>query len=265
LNYRHSTPGEMARDGHGIWEGVQLLGGEERSNYPLTLSVDDLGEGFGLSVLALPQIGAQRMCAYMHNAVEQLVETLENAPKTVLTQLPILPTAERETLLREFNATASDFPKGHTVHGAFEVQAERQPHAIAVVQDGESLTYQQLNIRANQFAHYLLQQGVQPDDRVALCCRRGPQMLMGLLGILKAGAGYVPIDPAYPAERIAYLLQDSAPVAVLADASTRDLLGAVASLDLHDPRVQQQAVSNPQLSALTPTHLAYVIYTSGST
>ncbi|NWE03709.1 non-ribosomal peptide synthetase [Pseudomonas sp. IPO3749] len=265
LNYRHSTPGEMARDGHGIWEGVQLLGGEERSNYPLTLSVDDLGEGFGLSVLALPQIGAQRTCAYMLNAVEQLVETLENAPKTVLTQLPILPTAERETLLREFNATASDFPKGHTVHGAFEVQAERQPHAIAVVQDGESLTYQQLNIRANQLAHHLLQQGVQPDDRVALCCRRGPQMLVGLLGILKAGAGYVPIDPAYPAERIAYLLQDSAPVAVLAEASTRDLLGAVATLDLHDPRVQQQAVSNPQLSALTPAHLAYVIYTSGST
>jgi arthrofactin-type cyclic lipopeptide synthetase B len=83
----------MARDGHGIWGGVQLLGGEERSNYPLTLSVDDLGEGFGLTVLALPQIGAQRLCAYMHNAVEQLVACLENAPKTLLNQLTILPAA----------------------------------------------------------------------------------------------------------------------------------------------------------------------------
>ncbi|MCP1462694.1 non-ribosomal peptide synthetase [Pseudomonas sp. S3E17] len=263
LNYRHSHPGEMARDGHGIWEGVQLLGGEERSNYPLTLSVDDLGEGFGLSVLALPRIGAGRVCAYMANAIEQLVDTLENTPHTALDQLDILPVSERETLLREFNATVADFPTGHTVHGAFEIQAERQPHAIAVVQDGTSLTYRQLNQRANQLAHHLLAQGVQPDDRVALCCRRGPQMLVGLLGILKAGAGYVPIDPAYPAARIAYLLQDSAPVAVLAEASTRELLGNVASIDLHERH--HTDVSNPQIADLTPAHLAYVIYTSGST
>ena len=265
LNYRHSTPGEMARDGHGIWEGVQLLGGEERSNYPLTLSVDDLGTDFGLTVLALPQIGAQRLCGYMHNAVEQLVAALENAPETALDLLHILPSAERETLLREFNATAADFPTGHTVHGAFEAQVERQPHAIAVRQDDEALTFQQLNQRANQLAHHLLALGVQPDDRVAICCRRGPQMLVGLLGILKAGAGYVPIDPAYPAERIAYLLQDSAPVAVLAEASTRDLLSPVASVDLFDDSWHHHAVSNPQLASLTPAHLAYVIYTSGST
>ena len=265
LNYRHSNPAEMARDGHGIWEGVQLLGGEERSNYPLTLSVDDLGDGFGLSVLAVPQIGAQRLCDYMHNAVAQLLTALECTPDTALNRLPILPAAECETLLREFNATAQDFPRGHTVHGAFEVQAERQPHAIAVQQGGEALTYQQLNQRANQLAHHLLALGVRPDDRVALCCRRGPQMLVGLLGILKAGAGYVPIDPAYPAERIAYLLRDSAPVAVLAEASTRDLLGTVTLVDLHDPVWQHLPVNNPQLPALTPAHLAYVIYTSGST
>ena len=270
LNYRHSSPGEMARDGHGIWEGVQLLGGEERSNYPLTLSVDDYGAGcggagFGLSVLALPQIGAQRLCGYMHSAVEQLVAALENSTNTGLNHLPILPPAERETLLREFNATAADFPTGFTVHGAFEAQVERQPHAIAVQQDGEVLTYQQLNQRANQLAHHLLALGVQPDDRVAICCRRGPQMLVGLLGILKAGAGYVPIDPAYPAERIAYLLQDSAPVAVLAEPSTRDLLGTQATVDLFDARLLHHPVGNPQLASLTPAHLAYVIYTSGST
>ncbi len=260
LNYRHSNPEEMARDGQGIWEGVQLLGGEERSNYPLTLSVDDLGVGFGLTVLALPQMGAQRLCSYMHNAIEQLVTRLETGCNGV----DILPAAERDTLLREFNTTQCDFPVGYTLHGAFEVQAQRQPHAIAVQQGGESLTYQQLNQQANRLAHQLLAQGVQPDERVAICCRRGPQMLVGLLGILKAGAGYVPIDPAYPAERIAYLLQDSAPVAVLAEAGTRDLLGLVACIDLHDPH-PHQPVHNPQLAALSPAHLAYVIYTSGST
>ncbi|MCS4251622.1 non-ribosomal peptide synthetase [Pseudomonas sp. BIGb0164] len=265
LNYRHSSPGEMARDGQGIWEGVQLLGGEERSNYPLTLSVDDLGSGFGLTVLALPQIGARRLCDYMHNAVAQLVTALETAPGTALNQLAVLPVAERDTLLLDFNTTAADYPTGQTLHGAFEVQAERQPHAVAVVQDGEALSYAQLNQRANQLAHHLLALGVQPDDRVAICCRRGPQMLVGLLAILKAGAGYVPIDPAYPAERIRYLLQDSAPVTVLAEASTRALLGSVASVDLQDSSWQQQPTHNPQVPALTPAHLAYVIYTSGST
>ncbi|NWC30743.1 hypothetical protein HYE76_30545, partial [Pseudomonas tolaasii] len=152
LNYRHSTPGEMARDGHGIWEGVQLLGGEERSNYPLTLSVDDLGTDFGLTVLALPHIGARRICTYMHSAVEQLVGSLESTAKIALNSLPILPVAERETLLRDFNATAADFPVGQTLHGAFEVQAERQPHGIAVQQGDEALTYQQLNQRANRLA-----------------------------------------------------------------------------------------------------------------
>ncbi|MBT2375232.1 non-ribosomal peptide synthetase [Pseudomonas fluorescens] len=265
LNYRHSAPGEMARDGEGIWEGVQLLGGEERSNYPLTLSVDDLGEGFSLAVLALESIGAQRICDHMHSALEQLVLALEQTPQRALNQLPVMPTTERDTLLRTFNATARDYPRGQTVHGAFESQAARLPDAIAVLQDGERLTYQALNQRANQLAHYLLEKGVQPDDRIAICCRRGPQMLVGLLATLKAGAGYVPIDPAYPAERIAYLLQDSAPVAVLAEASTQGVLGDVATVDLHGADWQRYEMTNPEVKGLTPAHLAYVIYTSGST
>ncbi|MFC6300510.1 amino acid adenylation domain-containing protein [Pseudomonas sp. CCM 7893] len=265
LNYRHSTPSEMARDGEGIWEGVQLLGGEERTNYPLTLSVDDLGEGFGLAVLALASIGAQRLCGYMHSALEHLVCALEQASQQPLNQLPILPATERETLLRTFNATARDYPRGQTVHAAFERQAACLPDVIAVLQDGQRLSYRALNQRANQLAHYLLERGVQPDDRIAICCRRGPQMLVGLLAILKAGAGYVPIDPAYPAERIAYLLQDSAPVAVLAEASTRGLLGDVDTVDLHGTAWQHHEVTNPVVACLTPAHLAYVIYTSGST
>jgi arthrofactin-type cyclic lipopeptide synthetase B len=262
LNYRHSTPGEMARDGQGIWEGVQLLGGEERSNYPLTLSVDDLGAGFGLTVLALESIGAQRLCDYMHSALEQLVAALEQTPETPLNQLPVLPAAEREMLLRTFNASVRNYPQGQTLHGAFEAQAERLPHAIALIQDGQPLTYQALDQRANQLAHHLLGLGVQPDDRVAICCRRGPQMLVGLLAILKAGAAYVPVDPAYPAERIAYLLQDSAPVAVLAEESTRGVLGDVAIVDLHGTYAN---ATRPHIAGLTPANLAYVIYTSGST
>ncbi|PCR95715.1 non-ribosomal peptide synthetase [Pseudomonas fluorescens] len=265
FNYRHSAPAQQSQHGQGIWEGVQKLGGEERTNYPLTLSVDDLGEGFALSVLAVSQIGAQRICSYMHTALEQLVQALEQTPQKPLNRLPILSTAELERLVDGFNPPVTAYPRGATIHAMVEVQAERNPHTLAVIQGAQQLTYGQLNQRANQLAHHLIGLGVQPDDRVALCVRRGPQMLVGLLAILKAGAGYVPVDPAHPVERIAYLLQDSDPVAVLAQASTRELLGMMPVIDLDSDAWQHLPDSNPKLPYLTPAHLAYVIYTSGST
>ncbi|AZC82780.1 non-ribosomal peptide synthetase [Pseudomonas chlororaphis] len=266
LNYRHSAPQEMARSGQGIWQGVELLGGEERSNYPLTLSVDDLGEGFGLNVLTLASIGAQRIGQYMQQALEQLAQALEQDPELPLQRLPILPQAEWQRLLSSFNASAANYPRGQTVHGLFEARAARAPDTFALLQGEQRLTYRQLNQHANQLAWHLLAQGVQPDDRVAICVRRGPQMLIGLLAILKAGAGYVPIDPAYPAERIAYLLKDSAPVAVLAQQQTRALLGdSLPLIDLAATDWQYRPVTNPCPARLTAAHLAYVIYTSGST
>ncbi|MGY2438175.1 amino acid adenylation domain-containing protein [Pseudomonas sp. SDO52101_S400] len=265
FNYRHSAPAQPSQNGQGIWEGVQKLGGEERTNYPLTLSVDDLGEGFALSVLAVSQIGAQRICSYMHTALEHLVQALEQTPQKPLNRLPILSTAELERLVEGFNPPVTAYPRGATIHAMIEVQAERNPQALAVIQGAQQLTYGQLNQRANRLAHHLIGLGVQPDDRVALCVRRGPQMLVGLLAILKAGAGYVPVDPAHPAERIAYLLQDSDPVAVLAQASTRELLGMMPVIDLDSDAWQHLPDTNPTLPYLTPTHLAYVIYTSGST
>ncbi|UWF47459.1 amino acid adenylation domain-containing protein [Pseudomonas sp. N3-W] len=264
LNYRHSVVDEDGANALG-WEGIEILYSQERSNYPLVLSVDDLGKGFRLTVQTLAGVGAERIGAYMHTALEQLVQAMEQTPQRPLNQLSMLPALERDQVLRAFNATVAPYPSGHTVHGLFEVQAQLRPYALAVIQGAERLNYQQLNQRANQLAHHLLQQGVQPDDRVALCVRRGPDMLVGMLAILKAGAGYVPIDPAYPAERIAYLLQDSAPVAVLAHATTRDLLGNVAVVDLDGADWQQHSNVNPQAHGLTPSNLAYVIYTSGST
>ncbi|UVL32510.1 amino acid adenylation domain-containing protein [Pseudomonas sp. B21-041] len=265
LNYRHSAAAQQPRDGQGIWQGVRMLGGEERSNYPLTLSVDDLGDGFALDVLALAEIGAQRICSYMHTALEQLVQALEQQPQTPLDQLPILSLPEQARLLVDFNRSAVAFRRGATLHALVEAQAAQRADALAVVQGGQALTYGQLNQRANRLAHHLLSLGVQPDDRIAVCVRRSPQMLVALLAILKSGAGYVPVDPTYPAERIAYLLEDSAPLAVLAEASTRDLLGAARVIDLDRLDWAHLPDSNPQVPMLTPAHLAYVIYTSGST
>ena len=116
-------------------------------------------------------------------------------------------------------------------------------------------------------AHYLRKQGVEPDSRVAICVERGIDMVVGLLAILKAGGGYVPLDPTYPLDRIAYMLEDSAPAAILVQGATRRLLGetAVPVIDLDRGVWQDESGPNPQVPGLTSSHLAYVIYTSGST
>ncbi|WP_245222899.1 AMP-binding protein, partial [Pseudomonas gingeri] len=267
LNYRHSSPAAGAQQGSPLWPGIEQLGGGERSNYPLTLSVDDLGDDFRLTVLALHAIGAQRMCRYMETALEQLVQALEQAPEVALDGLSILPAAERQQLLAGFNASAADYPRGHTLHELFEARAQAQPEALAVVQAGQPLSYGELNRRANRLAHHLLTLGVQPDDRVALSVLRGPDMLVGLLAILKSGAAYVPLDPSLPTERLAYLLDDSAPRALLTQENLQARLPALdAPLILLDrPTWQAASPANPQVPALSPAHLAYVIYTSGST
>ncbi|MGC5700440.1 amino acid adenylation domain-containing protein [Pseudomonas sp. NFXW11] len=265
LNYRHSAAEHSAQAGEGIWQGVELLGGEERSNYPLSLSVDDLGQGFELALLARAEIGAARMGGYMLCALEQLADALEWSPELDLAQLSVLPAAEREQLLEGCNATAADYPRGHTLHGLFEVQVRQAPEAVALVQGPLQLSYGELNRRANRLARQLLELGVRPDDRVALCLPRGPHLLTGMLGILKAGGCYVPIDPAQPPERMAYLLQDSAPRALLVQGEPLPGLPGVLQIDLRRCDGAELEPDNPQVAQLTPAHLAYVIYTSGST
>ncbi|SHM55254.1 amino acid adenylation domain-containing protein [Pseudomonas asturiensis] len=264
LNYRHSAT-VRPRDGEGVWQGVRVLGGEVRSNYPLTLSVDDLGEGFDLHVLSRQGMGAERIAGWMQNTVANLVQALEQGVPEPLQSLPILDAAERERLLNAFNASAHRFPEGLTVHAQVESSVASHPQALAVVQGEEVMTYAELNQRANRLAHHLMGLGVKPDERVALCLRRGPGRVVGMLAILKAGAAYVPIDPAYPAERIAYLLEDSAPRAVVTENSTASLVGSVFQVNLQHSDWHDAPDSNPQVAGLNDRHLAYVIYTSGST
>ncbi|MDU8617804.1 amino acid adenylation domain-containing protein, partial [Pseudomonas syringae] len=267
LNFRHTGDLDASDQALVAWEGIQALHGEERTNYPLTLCVDDLGEGFALTVMTEGQIGAKRVCTYMHCVLENLVQALEQTPDAALGALNILPAIERQQLLESWNTPHALQADDTLIHRTFEAWVVAQPNAVALHYEDRTLTYAELNTRANQVAHYLLGLGVQPDDRVAICVERSLEMIVGLLGVLKAGAGYVPIDPAYPAERIAYQVQDSAPMAVLADAAGLALLGTFDGprMDLHSPALQAQPGHNPQLTGLSPRHLAYVIYTSGST
>jgi nonribosomal peptide synthetase DhbF len=213
------------------------------------------------------------LAAHQQRFIRLLNATATADPEAPLYRLDLLAPEERHQVLQGFNDTAAAYPAQSLIHELFEVQVERTPDTTALVCEEQSLSYAQLNNRANQLAHYLIGLGVGPDDRVAICMERNLGMVVALLGVLKAGGAYVPLDPNYPAERLAYMLQDSAPVALLTQASLRESLP-----ELHLPVVvlgqtgevsivAQQPEHNPDASArgLTPQNLAYVIYTSGST
>ncbi|MFD1299932.1 AMP-binding protein, partial [Lysobacter gummosus] len=260
LNYRHghaATPEDSAQAMQ-AWSGMRLIGGDTRNNYPLTMSVEDLGEAFGLTVLAVAGIDPQRLVRYMEQALASLLSALEDGSQQALQELPILPAAERETVLREFNSVDAQ-SHDQTLVELFEAQVTRTPDAPAVSYEGVTLSYAELDRRANQVAHRLIGLGVKPDNRVAICVERSVEMVVGLVGILKSGAGYVPLDPSYPLERLSYMLQDSRPMALVTQASVRPLLGSlsVPVIELEDATLAQESEQAPSV-ALHSTHLAYM-------
>ncbi|MDQ9518662.1 amino acid adenylation domain-containing protein [Serratia marcescens] len=261
LNYRHNNGEAVA-----LPEGVSLLSAEERTNYPFVLSVEDGGDSLGVTAQVTETVDAQRVCDYMVQALSSLAQALEQAPETPVCSLAVVPEAERELLLHGWNRTERDYPLDQTLAALFEQQVRRTPHVTALVSGAESLSYAQLNARANRLAHALIARGVGPDSRVAVCAERGLNMVTALFGILKAGGAYVPLDPAYPGERLQYILQDADPVLLLADAAGRAALGEPVT-----PQLALEAALPETLSAENPapraqaSHLAYVIYTSGST
>ncbi|ALN80262.1 non-ribosomal peptide synthetase [Lysobacter antibioticus] len=273
LNYRHShEPGNAAEEQAmaEAWDGVYVLKDDTRNNYPLTMSVEDLGQGFGLTALSVPGIDGPRVVRYMQTAMESLIAALESGGETPLQALPILPVSEREQVLSGFNDLRSDAVHDRTIHGLFEAQAAAVPDSDALLVEDEVLSYAELNRRANRVAHRLIALGVKPDDRVAICTERSVAMIVGLLGVLKAGAGYVPLDPSYPIERLAYMLEDSRPIALLTQSALRAAMPMLESstlpvVVLDDESLASYSESNPSVEGLTPRHLAYVIYTSGST
>ncbi|MER8563859.1 amino acid adenylation domain-containing protein, partial [Mesorhizobium sp. M1204] len=275
LNYRHNTPAAMAGSGtdDGL-SGMEWLGGEERTNYPLTLSVEDYGEALGLTAQVVEPISADRVCGYMQHVLEQLAEALEHAPDTPVQELDILPAEERAYLLEELNRTAAAYPSERCIHELFEQQVRQAPEAVALVCEDERLSYGELNARANRLAHHLIGLGVRPDQPVAICLERSPAMVVGLLAILKAGGAYLPLEPAYPSERLRQVVGEAAPRLLLCDAAGRAALGpevltavTVVDLDTATPGWAELPACDPDQRALglTSRHLAYVIYTSGST
>ncbi|SUY12506.1 syringomycin synthetase [Burkholderia pseudomallei] len=268
LNYRYSKPKVAAAH---IADGIELLDGHERTSYPLSVTVDDHERDFTIVAKVCERIGPQRVCELMELALEQLTRALSANPGGELAELDVLPAAERTQVLHGWNETGRAYARDACLHQLFEAQVSRTREAAAVICGDETLSYTDLDARANRLAHYLRGQGVGPDTRVGLALGRGVEMMTGLLAILKAGGAYVPLDPGYASERLRAILDDSRPAIVLADAAGRTALDALAGAppiaDLHADASRWSALPStpPRVEGLTPRHLAYVIYTSGST
>nr|WP_240979180.1 non-ribosomal peptide synthetase [Longimicrobium terrae] len=267
LNYRHSVQSAAPPPRAGTTGQPG-----ERTNYPLMMSVDDLGEAMALTAQAPVSVQPLRVCEMMHAALESLVGALETAPGTVPGRLGVLPPDERQRVLREFNDTRREYPREACVHELFQGQAARTPGAVAVVYEGESLTYAELNARANRLAHHLRSLGVGPDVRVGICVERSVEMVVGLLGILKAGGAYVPLDASYPVERLRHMVEDSAPAVLLthppqaATAAALSAGSAIPVLDLADDGAwAHRPETDPGREGTGPGSLAHVLFTSGST
>ncbi|HYR07982.1 MAG TPA: amino acid adenylation domain-containing protein, partial [Longimicrobium sp.] len=207
----------------------------------------------------------ERMLGHLARVLEQVAANADLR----LSRLELLDEAERRLVLEEWNRTAAEYPTDRCIHELFEAQAARTPGAAAVRFEEESLTYGELNERANRLAHHLAGLGVGPETRVAICLQRGPEMVVSVLAVLKSGGAYVPLDPAYPAERLAFMLADAAVPVLVTQESLRAALPAgdgvtVVSVDGDGERIAAHSAENPERGA-RPGHLAYVIYTSGST
>ncbi|MBC1312640.1 amino acid adenylation domain-containing protein, partial [Trichormus variabilis PNB] len=197
-----------------------------------------------------------------------LLEGIVTNPQQRISQLPLLTAVEQQQLLVEWNNTQVEYPIDKCLHQLFEEQVQRTPHAVAVEYENQQLTYDQLNRRANQLAHYLQSLGVKPEVLVGICVERSLDTVVGLLGILKAGGAYVPLDPNYPVERLSYMLADSQLPILL---TQKHLLKQLPNnqtqticLDEDWQKLANYSDENP-CSQVKSDNLAYIIYTSGST
>ncbi|KAF9343272.1 hypothetical protein BGX26_005991, partial [Mortierella sp. AD094] len=265
LNYRHKiAPMNQTSD----IVGMKVVGEQGRTNYPFTVSVEDGGHSLGLTAQVVKQFDSSRICLYMQQALQSLVEALDHSPNTSVRSLEILPAMERQIQLKSWNALVETYPDHLCIHHLFENQVKQSPDAIAVVYENQEMSYRELNARANSLAYHLIDLGVKPDSLVAICVGRSTAMVVALLAVLKAGGAYVPLDPTFASERLHDILADASPAILLADESGIAVFGSSPSPTMHvvDPNVVlSESTSNPYVSSLMPHHLAYIIYTSGST
>lgn len=267
LNFRHS----LGEAGEGLdWPGMQVLEttGDE-ANFPLTAKVDDFGTDFGLRIDCHRDFDPQRLLGYLETALAALCRAADTS--CAVKGLDVIPPSERRMLLGEDHALPVHALGAETLHGGFEAIVASRPDAVALVFEGESLSYRVLNEQANRLAHHLCGLGLQPEARVAICLERGFAQVIALLAVLKAGAAYVPLDPSHPDGRLRDTVADCEPSALITSVALSTRFDADAALPVLcvDDEALHEALSGQPVHDPAPRAradgLAYIIYTSGST
>ncbi|VVS94089.1 non-ribosomal peptide synthetase [Desulfoluna spongiiphila] len=266
---------DHAPDAHPLFQAMftfqdgPLPGGAERGPAcDLSLFVRDEGERWHGAFVYNAELFSAATVARMCESFEVLLEAVAGSGESPLDRLPLLSRSERDKLLVEWNDTARTYPEPVCLHDMFEVQVAKTPDAVAVGWGDEALTYRELSRRANRLAHALQKLGVGPEKRVGVFMERSVEMIVALYGTLKAGGAYVPLDPDYPAERLAFMLEDTEVPVLLTQERFQGVLpahsAAVICLDTQWETVARES-DEPPVSGVTEDNLAYVIYTSGST
>jgi amino acid adenylation domain-containing protein len=200
---------------------------------------------------------------------EVLLESIISAPQQPLSELPLLTDAEHYQLTLDWNSSKVNYPANKCIHELFEAQVRKIPGAIALIFEKEELTYAELNERSNQLAHYLCSKGVKQETLIPVFIDHSPEMIIGILGILKSGGAYVPIDPDYPMERVSYLLEDTRAFIAICNKESKIKLKAFPNIDLVDLTDEEYFLKNQPTNNLninlSADSLAYIIYTSGTT
>jgi amino acid adenylation domain-containing protein len=277
FNYRHS-PGEEGTDGGppagatadaAPEPGIRELSAEDRSNYPLTVSVDDIAFGFAIAADVVDADPAA-VCALVCTCLANLAAALQDAPATPLREVPVLGEAERVQVLEAWNDTARQVPPG-TLPELFEQQVARAPDAVAVEWGDARLSYAELDRRANRLAWLLVARGVGAESVVAVLLERCAELVVALLAVAKAGGVYLPVDSGYPGQRVGYMVAGSGAQVLVTGgglAGGVEVPAGVAVVDLGDPlavaELAGMAVVSPA-GRVAAGQAAYVIYTSGST
>lgn len=237
------------------------------AKYDLNLTCFDNPEGIRAELDYSTDLFNSSSIERMLSHFQRLLENMLADPEQLVATLPMLSPEEEKQQLSEWNTAANSLHRTFLLHNEFERRAQQSPQAIALRCESDELSYAELNARANRIAHALLAKGVKAGDFVGLCLERSNELIAALLGILKSGAAYVPLDPHFPAERLGFILQDSEATIVVSSSQLADSLGAYQGQRLFldtDTTVATQSSDNPDIS-IAPDSIAYVLYTSGTT
>ncbi|MFB2837782.1 non-ribosomal peptide synthetase [Floridanema evergladense] len=238
----------------------------EQTNYPLTIVINPERELAG-RIIYDTSLFATDTIARMIGHFQKLLSDIATNPQQNLSQFSLLTITEQEEIVKAESTATTEY-EYKCVHKLFEEQVEKSPDAIALVYEEQQLTYRELNKRANQLAHYLQTLGVKPEVKVGICVERSLLMVIGILSILKAGGAYIPLDPAFPSERLQFMMEDAQITILLTQNHLQDRLPindkTVIKLDSDWEIIAQQTQDN-LLTEVNPENLAYIIYTSGTT